>query len=644
MKKYLWIVALLASLAMVMTGCPGNGPKDPPVGPVIPDEAYDDLWDDLWVEGDSKTRTAALTLTDNFEYGNGYQGLVAWTSLFNSAIKVKDVYQLEIQFTLDRDLEDKLDWGLVDPAPPSYWTELTRWKVVAEGDDKEEGPPEPGENSPDGPITPGGGGLSKETTITYTGRIVVTKAGPASSNLVFQTKGSGTKGTPGSGVKGPAKLTFTKFKITKLEYGEAPVPPVPPPEEDYGNMGPPAYNKGTGDEDGAESQAKWVITDELYDIMAIYGSKLVVTFENAIAGKIQLIWQGGASGTSGWNSSDILEDDGSAIEAMGTEVSGDKKTLTIDLSKALADYNTPSTGFLASTGTAKKTQIFLAYYTGDKKMAGLKVVKADLIAGEISDEFVPVTDLEYASEVRGFASVPIVLGAKVTPLNATIQDIVWTTTTTGATITDGKLTPTTVGKVTVTATITGGGEDEEDFTKTFTNVIDIIALPTADSFTTFVGKSTIGDNKTIGFGGYDGDLDIELFKTLPAYLVVAVWGTPTDKEDGSGPNTDGWGGIQVALQSPVDNYAWHNLSSADWTAFPNGEEVVYLLVDISKLDGYATIISGVNSTKGAKLILNYGFKRYLGSWITTNGIFSTLTAHGGDGAFFITKTPEIFVP
>jgi hypothetical protein len=130
MKKSLWIVALLASLAMVMTGCPGNGPKDP-VGPVIPDEAYDDLWDDAWVEGASKDGPTTLDLIDNFQYGNGYQGLVLWNKLLNSEIKVKDVYQLELEFTLDRDLEDKLQWGLVDPDPnKDWWFELTRWKTI----------------------------------------------------------------------------------------------------------------------------------------------------------------------------------------------------------------------------------------------------------------------------------------------------------------------------------------------------------------------------------------------------------------------------------------------------------------------------------------------------------------------------------
>ena len=269
------------------------------------------------------------------------------------------------------------------------------------------------------------------------------------------------------------------------------------------------------------------------------------------------------------------------------------------------------------------------------------------------DTFVPVESLDYTGEVRGFTTTQIALDAKINPSSASKSKIVWSTTTAGATISGNKLTATTAGTVTVTAKISRGGEDGADYTQTFTDQIDVITIPatTGGAKTIFVGKSTNNDNKTIGFGGYDGTLDYDLFKGN-AYLVCAFWDSPTDKDGQPGvPNKDGFGGIQVVVQYPKSNgsYPWLQSESAGWTSFNNSAGgLVYLVVPIKNLKDYDTV---EESATKAKLVLNYGFKRYLGSWITTVTLnTSSMTNHtkqkednGGDtdndGKFFITKTP-----
>jgi len=159
-----------------------------------------------------------LILTDNFQYGTGYQGSIPWGNLASDNISVGDEYQLEIEFTVSRDLEDKLQWAIVDPSPPSYWTEVTKFKTVVKGTDEGvvEDPPE--ESPADGtPIVPSGEGFKTTDTVSYSGKAVAEIKGSKSIvALYFQTKGEGTKGNSGSGKKGPVTLTFTKFKVTKL--------------------------------------------------------------------------------------------------------------------------------------------------------------------------------------------------------------------------------------------------------------------------------------------------------------------------------------------------------------------------------------------------------------------------------------------
>lgn len=246
MKKYSWIIALILALSMafVFIGCGGddnsnsNSSDDggspsgaPPIGGTgDAGENFDNLWDSQWVDGKVSNLPTSVTLGDNFIYGTGYQYKLSLANYLDGNLKVNDVFQIEIEFTVSRDLEDKLQWCLVNDsanAPNPYWTELSRWKTITQGDDKTEGPVE--ESTPEPPhgttIVPSGDGFKATDTVSYVGRVVVARAAPKNdSKLVFDTKGSGKYYVADSGVKKPVTLTFTKFKLTKLAWGEAPAP------------------------------------------------------------------------------------------------------------------------------------------------------------------------------------------------------------------------------------------------------------------------------------------------------------------------------------------------------------------------------------------------------------------------------------
>jgi len=106
-----------------------------------------------------------------------------------------------------------------------------------------------------------------------------------------------------------------------------------------------------------------------------------------------------------------------------------------------------------------------------------------------STEFVPVTGINYKGNLIGHVGKPITLGGEVVPGSATNATIVWS----GTDVADGKLTATSAGDKTVTATITNGTAVGTNFTKTFT--IKISALATAE--------------KTLDLENHNGDTNWE---------------------------------------------------------------------------------------------------------------------------------------
>jgi hypothetical protein len=247
--------------------------------------------------------------------------------------------------------------------------------------------------------------------------------------------------------------------------------------------------------------------------------------------------------------------------------------------------------------------------------------------------FYPVESIAYTGDAVAFASVPVTLDVAFTPGNASVKRITWEVTSGSASVTDGVLTATAAGKITLKATITNGkyesdGTTKTDFEQTLTNAIEILALPDFGTNTEFVGKAA-----PIGFGGYDGDLGYDdLFKTSK-FIVFAFLGSNTTK-DGE-PHPDGLGGVQLVIQ---DNkaYGWNQSNSGDWCSVSGlaADKVVYLVADMSKLDGYSTIIADTGIT-GAKFVLNSGFGyNYLGAWLTKETLDTTEFASYGDASAF----------
>jgi hypothetical protein len=220
-RKNWWILpaTLLAVFGLLMTGCPDSGDGGGGGGGGDGDNTF-------YHSLASPSAPLALILGDNFEYGEGYQGQVKSANLFNGKKVTKDdIFWLDVTFTASRELEDALWVGLVDTVT-NWWNPLT-W----DGDD----PDDEG-----GLLAPAGEDdtyiVKKDKEVSILIKMVALQTAKNASIdynvLNIQTKGDGTKGTSGSGVKGAVTLTFTKFIFARDEtFDETKVPgfEAPPP-------------------------------------------------------------------------------------------------------------------------------------------------------------------------------------------------------------------------------------------------------------------------------------------------------------------------------------------------------------------------------------------------------------------------------
>jgi len=142
----------------------------------------------------------SLNLNDNFQYGDGYQGVLSDRRLFNGhKIVPGESYTLKITYTTSRDLEDIVLIGLVDTTPAAnYWKALS-WV----GDD---GMAEVKKSK-----------AGEVVTATINFKTVATATGTSGSAnaLVFLTKGEGKKGVANSGKQKAVTLNFTEFVFTE---------------------------------------------------------------------------------------------------------------------------------------------------------------------------------------------------------------------------------------------------------------------------------------------------------------------------------------------------------------------------------------------------------------------------------------------
>jgi hypothetical protein len=137
-----------------------------------------------------------LTLADNFQWGESYQGFVNNRSLLNGhQIRPGETYTLTIRFTVSRNLEQSLEVVFVDTTErANWWTELTEWETVAENVRA---------------------GQEYSATITFRTTVASTGSTIAANALMFDTQGEGTTGRAGGGRLGPVHINFTEFTLVR---------------------------------------------------------------------------------------------------------------------------------------------------------------------------------------------------------------------------------------------------------------------------------------------------------------------------------------------------------------------------------------------------------------------------------------------
>ena len=182
MKKALWLIAGLGMVFMLSCATTGGSSGAEPSATAGNLGAFN------------------LVLADNFEYGDGYQGVVNRPNLMEGhRIQAGETYTLKITYSTSRDLEQDLSVGLVDVTPTAnYWTALS-WGT--------------GEDMFTIPASKAGEEVSVEFTMTTQRRS--TGAAPAANSVVFTTKGAGTPGAANSGTQRAVTLAFTEFVLTR---------------------------------------------------------------------------------------------------------------------------------------------------------------------------------------------------------------------------------------------------------------------------------------------------------------------------------------------------------------------------------------------------------------------------------------------
>jgi hypothetical protein len=152
-----------------------------------------------------------VNLIDNFQYGNGYQAVLAEKRFFNGhKIVAGENYTLKITYTASRDLEEDIAVGLVDPsAAANYWRPLT-YK-----NDSKDNPIMAPEPNGAAVLPKSKAGETVTATLKMTTLANATSASASCNAIVFATIGAGSKGSPGSGKMKAVKLTCTEFVLSK---------------------------------------------------------------------------------------------------------------------------------------------------------------------------------------------------------------------------------------------------------------------------------------------------------------------------------------------------------------------------------------------------------------------------------------------
>ncbi len=224
-------------------------------------------------------------------------------------------------------------------------------------------------------------------------------------------------------------------------------------------------------------------------------------------------------------------------------------------------------------------------------------VNSDVVTATYTPPHVAVTGIkmEIATAIVGTEKSLI---ATVEPSTATNKNIVWTTTTANASITEGKLTSTKAQEVEVTATIKDGTAIGTDYIKTFTitvTLLPMVSIPQGEYEYqgTDGGDPSLKENKNV-VAFYLGETEVTQGQW------EAVMGETWPEKD---PETDGQN------FGDGDNYPAYYISWYDAIEFCNAltrkelteDDVVYTITKTNETDQSTWIVVKDATKKGYRL-------------------------------------------
>jgi hypothetical protein len=585
MMKKVWpvLLAVVLVFGLAVLGCGSSGSGDGP-DPTNPDTGPKVLF--------------KLKLDDNFQYGDGYQGLISdilkasknKTGDIPGKITKGDTYAMRIKFTADRPLEDRIQVGLVDTMPiVNYWNPLSY-----DGDDEETcsfiEQEDVDEATADEPCV-----VILEFTVLDTAS--GNEAG--ANSLMFQTKGDGNKGTGGSGVKGPVTFSFYEFVFIKGTIDDLPEEATPPEVE------PPGGSFDIGALPGiALSVNQGATYDDETKVASLTAStNTVFSFSFTDAGYTFNI-----NDTLKVNYACILDAaaDDAAAEILPVSIKSGAGNSTDDI--AMENYNNGITLAETDSGSfyvdmyrlraAKQNGLsfqYNAWYGG----AGIKATEARVKILSV-EKVTPVSPFRvhfvHQTAHGGYSKLAEVTGGVATGGKVTDPaDADWLTAFLGEskTLLGWKVLGTDADWTFATSTVTTNLVLYADYTE------EEIVIPPVENENFFVLGPFDDDEKTWGINGTDSwenDLTPEI--VVAAKYFVALLHTDS---------LNGAGGLQFHYQG--NGNSWSNKAIAltpNWTDIqPLGSygDVMnfYIVIDLSTLPDWADVAGGTQ----AKFVLNW---------------------------------------
>lgn len=143
-------------------------------------------------------------------------------------------------------------------------------------------------------------------------------------------------------------------------------------------------------------------------------------------------------------------------------------------------------------------------------------------------EFIPINDIDGIPDNAIAGDEIDLLSINVTPINASIQTIVWEVVSGNATINKNRLKFNDIGDVNIKATVTNGGEEHSEFTKTFDILVEAPEI--------LIKKQPI-PNIYASFGNIDHSIYVDAI--CPAGILAYQWYVNTTNTNSGGAPING---------------------------------------------------------------------------------------------------------